>query len=83
MRDSLTEQYTELRYLLDRNMKQAFKLLETQRESQKKTVYHLEEDGKNYRERTEDLQTKIANLEERVSSEKSSECILVRHIFSQ
>ncbi|KAL2085434.1 hypothetical protein ACEWY4_018754 [Coilia grayii] len=72
VRDHLTEQYQELQALLDHSKEQAMRLLEAQRDSQRKPLYRLQEDGENYKAQTEHLYGQIANLKERMSSERMS-----------
>ncbi|XP_062377844.1 E3 ubiquitin-protein ligase TRIM39-like [Sardina pilchardus] len=77
VRDSFTDQYRELDELLNGNKEQAITLLEAQRQGQQKHLYVLAEEGDRYKTRANHLQTLIADLGKRVSSQdNSSTCIL-------
>ncbi|XP_062377803.1 tripartite motif-containing protein 14-like [Sardina pilchardus] len=77
VRDSFTKKYRELDELLNGNKEQAITLLEAQRQGQQKHLYVLAEEGDRYKTRANHLQTLIADLGKRVSSQhNSSTCIL-------
>ncbi|XP_063062194.1 E3 ubiquitin-protein ligase TRIM17-like [Engraulis encrasicolus] len=72
-RDHLNRQYEQLTTLLTGNEEQAMRLLDVQRDSQRKPLYRLQEDTERYNTQGKRLQEQIASLKDRIKSTSSAD----------